>query len=200
MKPIVYLHHWTGKGPVVMTEGETPRTHILPLYSLEQVCLDDYSSILIPAHVDQRYLLTQQQRLEAFVDGGGTIVMNGHVAYPFLRWLTPFEPVAYRGIDSLRIYPQTSHPVFEGVDYQDMMFRRGVAGFYARGANPVHPDAVVINTLGQDRLPVDWMLTLPQGGRLFVHSGNDIWMFHGSDDSTARIVPQLFAWLNREVR
>ncbi len=198
MTTTVYLHHWSGNGPAVMTEGERPRAAILPLYTLEQCDLRRYNSILIPAHVDQRYLVTQQSRLETFLQEGGTIVVNGHIAYPFLRWLQPFEALMYNGLDSLRIHHAQPHPIFDGVDPEDMTFRRGVAGFYARGSNPVSAGAVVLNTIGPVATPIDWLLTLPGGGRLLVHSGNDLWMFHDSEDSTALIVPQLFAWLEKE--
>jgi hypothetical protein len=198
MKKILYVDHWTGNGPAWLTKGDTPLAEVVPLYDLEHCDLEKFHSILMPSHVDQRYLMTQQTRLEAFVEAGGTLVLNGHVAYPFLKWLNVFEPVIARGLESLRIYPHTPHPIWEGVVCDEMMFRRGVAGFYARGSHPVPVGGVVINTMGPDRQPIDWTLTVPGGGRLLMHSGNDLWMFQHSDDSTGRIVPQLFAWLNRE--
>ena len=61
---------------------------------------------------------------------------------------------------------------------------------------PARAGALVLNTLGPDAQAVDWILALPGGGRLLVHSGNDLWMYAGSADSAGRIVPQLCAWLN----
>ena len=85
--------------------------------------------------------------------------------------------------------------MFAGGDPEHLTFRRGVAGFYARGGNPPPDGARVLNTLGPDALAVDWVLALPGGGRLLTHSGNDLWMYAGSADSAGRIVPQLFDWL-----
>lgn len=195
---ILYLHNWIGGGPAAIVGGDNPQAHAVSLYAFEDTDLTNVHSILIPAHTDQRYLLTQKSRLEMFLNKGGTLVVNGHITYPFLDCLRPFEAVTYQGIHSLRVQRVSHHPIFEGVDPEHMTFRRGVAGFYARGSNPVAPGAVVIHTLGQDAMPIDWQLTLPNGGRLFMHSGNDLWMFHGSADSTHRIVPQLFNWLTRE--
>lgn len=196
---ITYLHHWTGDGPAAFASaaGTRPPVAVVPLYELAQLDLHRCRALLIPANADQRYLQTQQQRLEDFLLDAGTIVVNGHIAHGFLRWLQPFQPVPYRGLETLRIHPAHPHAIFDGVDPEHMTFRRGVAGFYARGSNPPAPGAIVLNTLGPDAVPIDWLLTLPAGGRLLVHSGNDLWMFHGSEDTTSRILPQLFAWLSR---
>lgn len=123
------------------------------------------------------------------------MVINGHIAYPFLRWLQPFEVQTCPGLAGLQVARGERHPVFDGVDAEHLTYRRGVAGFYARGANPPPPDARVLNTLGPDSQPIDWLLSLPGGGRLLVHSGNDLWMYANGQDSAARIVPQLLAWL-----
>lgn len=152
-------------------------------------------ALLIPANADQRFLMTLQPQLEQWLLAGGTMVINGHVAYPFLRWLQPFEVQPCPGLAGLQVARAAPHPVFDGVDPAHLTYRRGVAGFYARGANPPPPGALVLNTLGPGQQPIDWLLALPGGGRLLVHSGNDLWMYANGQDSAARIVPQLFDWL-----
>lgn len=196
-KPIVYLNNWTGRGPAALTGGEAPPAEPVPLYDLDALDLSRCAALLVPAHSDQRYLATQSDRLEAFLLSGGAMVVNGHIAHPFMRWLSPFEPGTTGGLAGLRVHRAAPHPVFEGVDPDHLTFRRGVAGFYARGGNPPARGALVLNTLGPQAQPVDWLLALPGGGRLLVHSGNDLWMYAGSSDSTARIVPQLTDWLHR---
>lgn len=193
---IAYLNHWTGDGPAALTGGAAPRAACVPLYGLHELPLADYRALLVPAHADQRYLLEQRARLEAYLESGGTVVFNGHVAYPFLRWLAPFVPGSAAGVAGLRVNRAAPHPVFDGVDPEHLTFRRGVAGFYARGSNPPPAGARVLNTLGPDAQPIDWVLALPGGGRLLTHSGNDLWMYVGSADSAGRIVPQLFDWLH----
>ncbi|HRL21390.1 MAG TPA: hypothetical protein PLG97_10025 [Alcaligenes sp.] len=192
---IAYLNHWSGTGPAALTGGPAPRAQSLPLYRLHEQDLHAFRALLIPAHADQRYLLSQRSRLQDYLLAGGTVVVNGHVAYPFLCWLTPFQAGTAGGVEGLRVHRARPHPIFQGVDPDELTFRRGVAGFYARGASPAPMDAVVLNTLGPDHLPIDWLLALPGGGRLLCHSGNDLWMYAGSTDSVGRIVPQLFDWL-----
>lgn len=192
---IAYLNHWSGNGPAALTGGPRPRAACVPLYGLQDLNLAAYRALLIPAHADQRYLMTQSGLLQDYLRSGGTVVLNGHVAYPFLPWLTPFVPGTGGGIAGLHVHRAAPHPVFDGVDPEHLTFRRGVAGFYARGGNPAPEGATVLNTLGADAQPIDWVLTLPGGGRLLTHSGNDLWMYAGSADSAGRIVPQLFDWL-----
>lgn len=171
---------------------------VLPLYALEDLSpaqLAQLAVLLIPAHTDQRFLQTQQAKLETWLLNGGTMVFNGHVAHPFLSYLQAYQPQSAPGLAGLQVHRGPEHPIFNGVQSEHLTFRRGVAGFYARGCNPPFADAQVLNTLGDNHLPIDWLLTLPGGGRLLVHAGNDIWMHAQDADSSARIAPQLLDWL-----
>lgn len=165
-------------------------------YELHTTPLQDYAAVLLPAHLDQRYLGEIAATVTAYLDGGGTLVFNGHVAWPMLPEFQPFVPLSRVDLAHLQVHRLTPHPVFDGVDPQDLTYRRGVAGFYARGHNPPPPGAIPLHGLGPEpeRVPCDWLYQRPQGGRILMHAGNDLWMYAGSDNSTARIVPQLSAW------
>lgn len=153
-------------------------------------------AILVPAHVDQRALAMHASALERFLDGGGTLVFNGHLVYPVLPGLAAFRPARGRGRNDLLIERTAPHPVFDGVAVDDLSLRRGVAGFYARGANPPPIGARVLHRLAADGSPVDWIWRRPQGGQVLMHSGNTMWMYVDDDTSAARIGPQLLRWLN----
>lgn len=192
---IAYLNYWHGPGPAALRERGV---RILAPYALRPDELAQYRGLLVPAHADQRHLQTLREPLEGWLESGAALVLNGHVAYPFLRWLQPFQPTATPGLEGLRVQRGAAHPVFAGVDAEHLTFRRGVAGFYARGGNPPPSGAQVLNTLGPQRQPIDWLLERPGGGRLLVHSGNDLWMYAGGEDSAARVLPQLLAWMREE--
>lgn len=197
---VVYLNSRGGAGPAALTGGQAPGVRSLCVYELEAMpdtAWDSVDAMLVPAHVDQRFLMTQGERLERWLLAGGTMVLNGHVAYPFLSWLQPFEAQPCPGLEGLQVHRAAPHAIFDGVDVDHLTFRRGVAGFYARGGNPAPPQALVLNTLGPGRQPVDWLLALPGGGRLLVHSGNDLWMYANGLDTAARVLPQLLAWLEQ---
>lgn len=163
-------------------------------YALETADLSAYRALLVPAHLDQRFFGTLTAKVSAFLDGGGTLVFNGHVAWPMLPELAPFEVLPKVTLETLEVHRITAHPVFEGVDTRELTYRRGVAGFYARGHNPPPQGAVALNGLGPERVPCDWLYHRPAGGRILMHAGNDLWMYAGAADSTARIVPQLCRW------
>lgn len=176
--------------PAFQAHGKVIRVH-----DLDATAIDDARAILVPAHVDQRTLQAHQPALDNFLNTGGTIVLNGHVAWPCLAMLRPFVPLARRGVTDLQVRAARQHPVFAGVARIDLTFRRGVAGFYGRGHNPPPPGAVVLNTIGPDDAPLDWLYTTFGGGRLLMHGGNDLWMYAGDATSAARIAPQLLDWL-----
>ncbi|WP_269583639.1 hypothetical protein [Roseibium sp. Sym1] len=163
-------------------------------YALEAVDLSAYRALLLPAHLDQRFFGGLSEKIERFLDGGGTLVFNGHVAWPMLPEFEPFQPLDRFNVDALQIHRVTEHPVFEGVSTEHLTYRRGVAGFYARGCNPPPEGATVLHGVGPRRLPCDWVYERPRGGRILMHAGNDLWMYVGSADTTARIPPQLCAW------
>lgn len=152
-------------------------------------------AILVEAHIDQRALLTHRAALRAHLDTGGTLVFNGHLVYPIFDELEPYRVAPGRGVNDLIVERVHAHPVFDGVSCADLSFRRGVAGFYGRGANPAPPGAVVLHRLRQDHSPLDWVWQRPGGGQIFMHGGNTCWMYINDDSSAARIGPQLLDWI-----
>jgi hypothetical protein len=171
------------------------RLDVMPLYSLADLDLTGYRGLLISLHADQRFLLERKAQLEAFLRGGGTIVVCGHVAYSFLDELNPYQPIPNYSVKDLEVVRVAPHPVWEGVDPAHLTWRRGVAGFYGRGANPPPPGARIINGLGPDRHPVDFEVRPAAGGRLLVHAGADLWGYVDMGNSASRMVPQLLNWI-----
>lgn len=152
--------------------------------------------ILIDAHCDQRFLCKFSADLEYHLSAGGTVVFNGHLEYPIFKELASFQVAQGRGRSDLLIERVHSHPVFNQVDCQDISLRRGVAGFYARGANPPPEGAVVLHRLVKDHSPIDWIWKRPAGGQIFMHSGNNMWMYINDETSAKYITPQLIEWIS----
>lgn len=167
----------------------------LSIRDVDATTLANHRAILIEAHIDQRALLALKPALSAHLDQGGTVVFNGHLVYPLFDGLEPFRVAQQRGVKDLQVLRVNPHPVFAGVDCHDLSFRRGVSGFYGRGANPAPAGAVILHRLQAESLPVDWVWQRPQGGQIFMHGGNTLWMYQDDPTSAARIVPQLFDWL-----
>ena len=169
------------------------------VYDLPDLDLTQHGAILVSAHTDQRAFALCGKQITAFLDAGGLLIFNGHIAYPFLPELTPFVPTLGFGLHLLQIHRTAAHPVFDGVDPYDLTFRRGVAGFYGRGHNPPPPGAEVLHRLSGDDAPVDWVWERPAGGTIFMHGGNNLWMYADDSTSAARITPQLIAWITAQI-
>lgn len=188
-----------GVGGDLPAVGERyPRAVEIDHYKLHETDLSPFRAIMLPAHLDQRYLGEVASVVSHFLDRGGRLVFNGHVAWPMLPELQPFVPLPSRRLEDLRVTRLADHPVFHGVAHEHLTFRRGVAGFYARGHNPPPPAAVHLNGVGPHSVPCDWVYARPNGGEILCHAGNDLWMYIDATDTTGRIVPQLIAWAGRE--
>jgi hypothetical protein len=168
----------------------------LDLYRLGDVDLSGVRGLLVGPHADQVYLRRHRSLLDGFVWRGGRLVVCAQVVQPFATGLTPFVPLRYRGVADLTVRRLAEHPVWHGVDPQDLTFRRGVAGFYGRGHHHGLPaDALVVHGLGPEAHPLD--AVYPHGaGQVLLHGGNDLWDYARDTTTAARMAPQLLDWIH----
>lgn len=194
-----------GSGPAERPFG------VVDLYDLDEGLLFDgeVKGLMLSMNCDQVFLERRSKLLEKFVCDGGRVLVNGHVLRPFLPGLSRWHAIDHHGPDDLDITPVSPHPVWEGVDYDELLFRTGfpgtpvgeelarvgVAGFYGRGHHSQVPsDGTVINGIGPYRLPVD--ITYPLGdGAVLAHAGNDLYGFSDPDRTTRTLGPRLISWL-----
>ena len=162
-------------------------------YALPEINLCAFDALLISMHSDQRFLATRARQIEAYLTGGGTVVANGHFAYPFLPRMNGFRAIENSKIDDIRVLRLVDHPIWRGVAENDLTFRRGVAGFYGRVWHEAPQDAQVIHALGRADHPLDFIYPVGRGRVLF-HGGNDLWQFGGESG----LVPQLMRWISQE--
>ncbi len=198
MTSILYVRAVGHEFPSFLALPEAEGVVTRHVRELEAADFDRFDAIVVPGHIDQRGFSAHSENLGRFLDRGGTLVFNGHLVYPVLPELAMFVPAAGGHLDDLIVERVAEHPVFAGVDVHDLSFRRGVAGFYGRGANPPPPGAIVLHRLKADASPLDWYWERPQGGRILMHAGNPLWMYVDDDTSAARIAPQLLRWLKAE--
>ena len=195
MRPTLVLTCGESLPPPLAVFGA--RLRAADIYDLERLHLPAYAGLLIPFHADQRFLLTQQEHVLRFLAAGGTLVVCAQVGYPFLPELASFVPLAARAAADWRVRRVAPHPVFAGVETDDLTFRKGIAGFYGRGHMPPPTGARIIHCLGDgDGAPVDYVYDHARGGRVLVHAGNDLWTYAVEADSTAqRLAGQLLTWI-----
>ena len=90
------------------------------------------------------------------------------------------------------------HPIFAGVDTNEMTYNKGVAGFFARGSHtPVPEHAEVLLTLPGDAA-ITYIDRHTTKGTILVHSGRDLFGQRMQKRSTDLISSQLLQWVHDE--
>ena len=171
----LYVQNSHGGPPPALTKVSGHTIHFYQQYETDRLDWSEYDAVLVSMSADQIHLCEIRSKIEAYLDGGGTLLINGHVTRPYLAELTRYEPMEKRGKAELVIHREAEHPLFAGISAEALTLRKGVAGFYGRGTNPPPAGALVIHSVGPDHVAVDWLYERPQGGRIFVHSGVELW-------------------------
>jgi hypothetical protein len=177
-----------------------PRLEHLDCYDLAAADLTRYAGLVFPAMVDQEYLARHRHVVRRYLDGGGVVVFGGHLLRDWLPGAAPFVPLHPPGLAAYRVERVADHPVFAGVDPDDLTFRRGVAGFFARGHHPVPPGAEVLVELAGG-VPATYLDRASTAGTILVHASADLLGYGAAGDGTATRVPgQLVDWILAESR
>jgi len=193
---ILLLDAQTSATPISQEPVVRERMAVEDVYLLPDLDLTPYAALHMSGMIDQEFLWQQRDAIDRFLDGGKVVVFCGHLLRPWLPGCGTFVPAPVTSYRDYVVHIVASHPVFEGVDAADLTFRRGVAGFFARGHHPPPPGAEVLATLAGGQ-PITWIDRSTTNGTVFVHSGNDRINF--ADDSTAaRLGPQLLDWVEAE--
>jgi hypothetical protein len=195
---------------ILMVDGQTgtsPRSEealvrermaVADVYQLHGLDLSPYSALHVSGMVDQEFLWRQRDVVARFLADGKVVAFCGHLLHPWLPGCGTFVPAPVTSYGDYAVHIVADHPVFEGVDPRDLTFRRGVAGFFARGHHPPPPGAEVLATLAGGQ-PITWIDRTSTDGTIFVHAGSDLVGF--ADDATAaRLGPQFVDWLEAEGR
>ena len=168
---------------------------VLDQYALSPKNLDGIDGLLLGQHLDERHLTEHRDTLDAYLEQGGAIAVMGPVALPFLTHLAPHEPVGTGRRDDWLLELGAAHPIMAGVDPDDLTYRKGVVGFWARGSIAPPDGAHALTRFTASGVVADWAWSPPAGGRLFVHPGNDVWGYAGDGTTAARVFPQLLDWM-----
>lgn len=182
----------------------------IDVYSFADLDLSEVSGLIISGMCDQIHLSRHREKLETWVRAGGRLLINGHVVEPFLEGLPKWRKLAFSRPADLVIETAAPHPLWEGIDPADLLYRTGVpgshsrermaeigvAGFYGRGYSVRLPEtALVINTLGPLRAPIDYAFPLGEG-EVVVHAGLDLEAFPATPGTTlGRFAENAHTWL-----
>jgi hypothetical protein len=148
-------------------------------YDLEDRHLAEADVVYFCGGSDQIYLASIRDRLMGFLARGGHLVINDHVAIPWLPFLNRFQAVPPRPYTNWMIRPHQPGAYFGRMDFSTFHVHKGVLGQYSRGYSEPPPGAQLLCMIGaeDDPKPVNWVWRYPGGGRVFFHAGDDIHQF-----------------------
>jgi hypothetical protein len=147
-------------------------------YALASTDLTRYAGLLIPPTVDQEHLATQRRVIRRYLDSGGVVVFGGHLNQDWLPGGSTFVPLANRSLAGYRVTEVANHPIFHGMTPDDLTFRRGVAGFFARGHHPLPDGAEVLTRLSGGE-PATYLDRTTTAGTIVVQASSDLLSFCG---------------------
>lgn len=182
-------------GGILKHPQTSPYIDFVDIYDFKGDELENYDVLLIGTDIDQRMLYEKKTYIDKFLSNKKTVVFCGALAYPFLDDVGEFKKMDYIDYTDYKITKFSNHKVWEGVEPKDMMYRKGVAGFYSRGYNPPPKNATVINTLGRSKHPIDYEYDTKDGGKVLVHCGNNLWLFLNDNTTASKIGINLINWL-----
>ncbi|WP_412032990.1 hypothetical protein ACLIR7_18425 [Nitratireductor aquimarinus] len=172
---VLYLHStYEEPAQAVLDAATRGEVSIVRQNELTPGILLAHKGLITGNQLDQNAMMTMRDALTAFLDAGGRWFFNGHMVRPLIDGLSQYRPICQPKRADFDLTSVNRHPLFDGIDLEKLETNKGVAGFYGRGCNPPPPGAVVINGLGSTHVPVDWVWSRPEGGRVFSHSGNDL--------------------------
>jgi hypothetical protein len=168
-------------------------------YALDRTDLSRYALLVVPATVDQEHLARHRRVIRDYLDGGGVLLFGGQLHRDWLPGASMFVPLPRPSLAAYRVTWIADHPIFAGVEPDDLTFRRGVAGFFARGHHPLPPGAEVLVRLGGGE-PVTYLDRTSTRGTILVHASGDLLGYDGADNTSSRLSGQLIDWARAEAR
>lgn len=172
----------------------------IDVYDLPSTDLLAYKGLAVTSACDQEFLLKHADQIRAFLDDGRVLAFSGHLFRPWLPGAGMFQPKTIRHHLDYTVRLVNEHPIFEGVREEDLTFRKGVAGFFARGHHEPPPGAEILARLvdREHGEPIVYVDRVSTRGVILVHAGNDLLASVDRDSTAGRVAGQLIRWMLTE--
>ncbi len=194
---IALLDTQTSPFPAYEQEAWGAEVEAIDAYELPRTGLDRFVGLVVQGMVDQELLYCHRGRIRSFLDEGKVVVWSGQLFRSWLPGCGTFIPAKIRSHHDYTVEVVTPHPIFEGVDPADLTYRRGVAGFFARGHHPLPEGAEVILALAGGE-PIVYIDRATTAGTILAHAGTGLLGWADSTSTAVRINMQLLAWMRDE--
>ena len=171
---------------------------VIDEYELESTDLCNYNILMITDFVDQEYLYKHKQIIENFLNEGKVVVFCGHLFRQWLPGCSLFMPKKINSYKDYFVQPVPGAPLFDGVEIEDMVLNKGVAGFFARGYYYAPEKAEVCLTFTDGKV-ISYIDRHTTNGTIIVHGGRNILGYKNAKNTTKKISEQALALLQEEV-
>ncbi|MGH3870555.1 MAG: hypothetical protein ACRDSR_03405 [Pseudonocardiaceae bacterium] len=149
------------------------RVDRLDCYALGSTELTRYPALIITPSVDQEHLVRHRHVIRGYLDTGAVVVFGGHLHRDWLPGASAFVPLVDRSPAGYRVAHIADHPIFRGKRPDELTFRRGVAGFFARGHHPIPAGAEVLTRLSGGQ-PATYLDRVSTAGTIVVQATSDL--------------------------
>lgn len=167
-------------------------------YELQSTNLSNYNVLLITYFTDQEYLFKHKDIIENFLNEGKLVIFCGHLFRKWLPGTSLFMPKKIKGYKDYLVQPVPGAPLFNGVEIEDMVSNKGVAGFFARGYY-YPPDSAEICLTFTDGKVISYIDRHTTNGTIIVHAGRNLLGYKSSKNTTKKISEQTLDLLKEEV-
>lgn len=183
------------------TTDVMPPFECIDMYDLPKTDLSPYKAMIIAGLVDQDFLNEEKQIITDFLNEGKLLCFFGNLISDWIPGQKPYEVQEIRWHGDYNLTIVNNHPIFEGVNVDEMTSKMGVKGIFARGSHPAPPNAEIVVTLPGDKA-VTFIDRESTKGTIFMHSGSTLFHTTGMNPqkgvSTERIPAQMLAWAEAE--
>ena len=178
-----------------------PPFECIDMYDLAQTDLSAYKCMIISGMVDQDFLEEEKAIIEGFLQDGKLVCFFGNLVTGWIPGQKPYEVQEIRWHGDYNLKIEKEHPIFEGVNVEEMTTKMGVKGIFARGSHPAPKNAEILVTLPGDKA-VTFIDRETTNGTIFMHSGSTFFHTTGMNPqaglTTERIPAQMLAWAEAE--
>ena len=171
---------------------------VIDEYELGTTDLSPYNVLYITEFVDQEYLLNHKEVISQFLNNGKVVVFCGHLFRNWLPGCSLMMPMRINSYKDYYVQPVPGASLFEGVEVEDMVYNKGVAGFFARGYYQAPKDAEVCLTFTDGKV-ITYIDRHTTNGTVIVHSGRSLLGYKSERKTTGKIRTQMLALLEQEV-
>lgn len=171
---------------------------VIDEYELESTDLSQYNVLMITYFVDQEYLYKHKQIIENFLSEGKVVVFCGHLFRQWLPGCSLFMPKKLNSYNDYLVQTVPGASLFDGVEVEDMVFNKGVAGFFARGYYYAPEKAEVCLTFTDGKV-ISYIDRHTTNGTIIVHAGQNLLSYKNATNTKKKISEQALELLKQEV-